>query len=151
VARINLPAVKERKEDILLLIEHFVNMLGPKLNKKVKGLTPEATEKLLKYEWPGNVRQIRNIIERAILFEKGDEISVESIGQFTNIHDVEMGEIEKYDGISIPPEGISIVQVEQSLIKQAIEMSKGNKSKAAKLLGLTRATLNYRIKKFELE
>jgi len=152
VARINLPPIRERKEDIILLIDYFVNMLNSKLNKKIKGLTVAATDKLLNYEWPGNVRQIRNIIERAILFEKGDEITIESIGHFTYIQDAELtGKEASYGEIKLPSQGLSIESVEQSLIKQAIEMSSGNKSKAAKLLGLTRATLNYRLKKFEID
>ena len=151
VARVNLPPVRERKEDIILLIDHFVNLLNLKLNKKIKGLSPEATDKLINYKWPGNVRQIRNIIERAILFEKGDEISIDSIGHFTNIGDSELTDQESsYGEIQLPIQGLSIENVEQSLIKQAIEMSNGNKSKAAKLLGLTRATLNYRLKKYDL-
>jgi DNA-binding NtrC family response regulator len=152
VARVNLPPVRERKDDIILLVEHFIGILNSKLKKQMKGVSPEATDIIMDYEWPGNVREIRNIIERAILFEKGDWITVESLGKLRLIRETfEKGQPVSVDELVIPESGISIEKVEKSLIKQALIMSKGNKSRAAILLGLSRATLNYRIKKFNIE
>jgi DNA-binding NtrC family response regulator len=152
VARVNLPPVRERKDDIILLVEHFIDILNPKLNKQIKGISPEAADIIINYEWPGNVREIRNIIERAILFEKGDWINEDSLGQFSLIREsVEKSQSINIEEIVIPESGISIEKVEQALIKQALKMSKGNKSRAATLLGLSRATLNYRLKKFNIE
>jgi DNA-binding NtrC family response regulator len=152
VARVNLPPVRERKDDIILLVEHFIDILNPKLNKQIKGISPEAADIIINYEWPGNVREIRNIIERAILFEKGDWINEDSLGQFSLIREsVEKSQSINIEEIVIPESGISIEKVEQALIKQALKMSKGNKSQAATLLGLSRATLNYRLKKFNIE
>ncbi len=150
VFQIKLPPLRERREDIPLLIDHFVKFLAKKFGKEIKGLTEESLKILQQYDWPGNVRELINVLERAVILENSDYIQPDSlpfelkeIPPPTNINDVEAW-------LEIPDEGFSLYQVEKKIIELALKKARFNKSQAARLLGITRDTLRYKLKKYNL-
>ncbi|OPY75483.1 MAG: Transcriptional regulatory protein ZraR [Syntrophorhabdus sp. PtaU1.Bin153] len=150
VAKIYLPPLRERREDIIPLIHFFMERFNESFGKNFTGLSREAHEMLLNYHWAGNVRELRNVIERVVLLEEGPLIELEHLA-FLPQQEATSQNREKVSEIQIPPTGISLDELSKKLIIQALEMSKGNKSKAAKLLGMSRATLLYRIDKFGIQ
>ncbi|BBO70400.1 hypothetical protein DSCA_43300 [Desulfosarcina alkanivorans] len=148
VVSITLPPLRDLKEDIILIGERFVDLLNIQFKKKVKGFSPAARNVLLAHHWPGNVRELSNCIERAMIFIKGDQIDIHDLVLMTPAADaVESGQ----QCWTVPSSGIKLEEVERSLILSALEQADNNKSKAARLLGLTRHTLRYRMEKHGLE
>jgi two-component system, NtrC family, response regulator AtoC len=143
VYNIVVPPLSERKEDIVALCEHFLKQFNIKFSKNFKGFSEGAMNALLRYAWPGNGRELRNILERLVLSESADLVQEEHLN-FMNIVSRKEGEIK------IPEGGIDLEEVEKGLILQALRLSNGNKTKAAKLLNLTPPTLYYRLEKFGL-
>lgn len=145
VVNLNLPPLRELGEDTIIIADHFVRIFAYDFKKKVKGLTEGAKNKLLSYHWPGNVRELRNVIERAVIFAEGDKIDADEII---------LAEGKPKDKVtqdfSIPNDGISLFDVEKKLLLDALARTKGNQSRAAKLLGLTLDTFRYRMKKYEI-
>ncbi len=147
VVPIYVPPLRERKDDIIELANHFINHFNKEFKKHVKGFSPIAMKMIMQYDWPGNIRELRNVIERAMIFEDEDMIMVErlpaeiiaSSGKTYNTSNFE---------IKLPPEGIDIEEVEKELIRQALMMTKGNQSKAARLLNIGVDAMRYRMKKF---
>jgi DNA-binding NtrC family response regulator len=140
VVPMNIPPLRERKEDIPYLVDHFVKKFGGEISEG-------ALERLVSYHWPGNVRELENVIERSILLAKGprveaDDIKIESgIGRARPAFSAE----------AFLPEGMTLDQYEQSIIREALKRANGNKSQAARLLGLTRNALRYRLTKMGIE
>lgn len=149
VIPIYLPPLRERQEDIFILANNFIQEFNRELRKKVEGIDPMAQKFLTQYPWPGNVRELRNVIERSMLLESEDIILAEHLPVeiIVRSHDAKSSKILD---IKIPPNGISIDEVEMNLIRQALAITGGNQTKAAKLLNLTRDTLRYRMQKFGL-
>src|SRR3989339_114086 len=152
VARVFLPPLKERGADIMLMAKAFVKEFNKKFNKNVKGFSPDAIDIINNYQWKGNVRELRNVIERIILLESGDLITRESLsflktspGQAgTPIKAAaELGEGQNY--LQIAKNGVTMGNVVRDLIIQTLNITNGNQIKAAKLLGISRAKLRYRI------
>lgn len=114
--------------------------------RNVTRISPEAEALLLKYSWPGNVRELRNAIERAMILGKGDEIPPTDFPP--EVHGQPAKGQEMAEGIDLPPDGVSLEDVEHRLIKQALQAARGNQTRAAKLLGLSMDALRYRMKKF---
>ncbi|TFB13742.1 sigma-54-dependent Fis family transcriptional regulator [Candidatus Marinimicrobia bacterium MT.SAG.4] len=154
VAMIELPPLRERGEDITLLAEHFVSVYNAEFKRNVRGILPEVKQQLIDYRWPGNVRELKNVIERAVLFEEGEYISFDSIritdskqaAQTSDFRLEKESLIENYAA-----EGISLDEVERSLIEKALKSANGNQTKAAKLLGISREKIKYRMKKFDIQ
>jgi DNA-binding NtrC family response regulator len=150
VIPIQLPALRERREDIPLLVGHFLKRFSDKCGAPVKTLSPAAQEKLLSYSWPGNARELENVIERAVALCSGEVIEAESIS---------LGQAQR-PGSSTPAvpalgEGgldleAHLQAVERSLILQALEFAGGSKTEAARLLGLSFRSLRYRAEKLGL-
>ncbi len=141
-----VPSLRERSSDIPLLIDYFVAELGRLYGRRVK-VAPEAVRELRHYPWPGNVRELRNVLERAVLLSAGDELDARA---FSGILQRE-SESEATGAVYVLPEqGVQLAELEQDLIRQALERSGGNRQRAAVLLGLTRHTLRYRLEKFGL-
>ncbi len=141
VISIKIPPLREYKEDIPLLVEYFLQKFNGESGKNIKGVSPQAMKMLMNYDWPGNIREVENIIERAVILSSEDVILPQSLP----LHlEEEPDEME----IHIPPEGIALGKVEKNLIAEALKITRGNQNKAAKLLGITRNTLRYRVKKF---
>ncbi|MBI4698958.1 MAG: sigma-54-dependent Fis family transcriptional regulator, partial [Nitrospirae bacterium] len=146
---IYMPAVKERKEDIIPLIKHFIRVFSRELKKNGKEISPEVQEILISYSWPGNVRELRNVIERVFILEEGDVILPEHLPREITSHP-EISENEAESSYSLPHDGIYLENVEKDFIKQALQIAGSNQTKAAKLLGLSRDALRYRMQKFGL-
>ena len=142
VIHIHLPPLRERKEDIPLLAEHFLNKLGHTYH--VEKISPEAMEMICAYNWPGNIRELQNVIERsAIICRDGEILPFHLPPELQKPTKTVVGSI-----VRLPDEGISLEEVEKQLIMKALEKSKGNQTKAANLLGITRSALLYRTQKY---
>ncbi len=145
VLPINVPPLRERKEDIPFLVEHFVKKLGKDLGSLVESVAPEANERLLPYHLPGNVRELENVIERSMVLATGARLDAADIRLET---DHRTRPASPNGGFL--PEGVTLEQYEQQLIREALRRANGNKSQAARLLGLTRNALRYRLSQMGL-
>jgi DNA-binding NtrC family response regulator len=146
VIPIYLPPLRERKDDIIPLAEHFINYFNREFGKNVKSISRMAEKFLTEYTWPGNIRELKNVIERAIILENEETLLLEHLPQ--EIVTKTGGAGAGSSGFRLPPEGIDIEDVERELIRQALEISEGNQSKAAKKLNLGIDAFRYRMKKF---
>ena len=142
---IELPPLRERPEDIAPLAMHFLDNLARELRQTPRKLSPEALRTLEQYEWPGNARQLKNVLERILFLEDGDVITPASLPP-----EVRHTEAAAARMFVLPPAGVSLEQLERELICQALDRVAGNKTGAAKLLGLSRDTLRYRLEKHGL-
>ena len=144
VLSIDVPPLRERREDIPVLIEYFLKKHTKNTSRLVTGLTSETKKLMNDYSWPGNVRQLESAIERAILLSEGDQITPDDLP--TEVRQ-EVGPAAE-GAFKLPAEGINFEEVERNLITQAMEQTDYNITRAAKLLGLTFRTLQYRLEKF---
>jgi two-component system response regulator AtoC len=150
----HLQPLREHKEDIQPLLDHFILHYNQKFRKSIQSLTKEAEELLMHYDWPGNIRELKNAIERVMILADGNRIS----GKHLPIRiseggkmPVPVGEGSNNGAIHFPPGGMSLYNVERDLIRQALDQARGNKTTAARLLGITRDTLRYKVKKYKLD
>src|ERR1051325_8855845 len=152
VIQIDIPPLRERGDDVLLLAQHYIDTIGSKLRRrKITCLSPETTAVFRKYDWPGNVRELRNVIERALILEDADQITTEYLPG-SLLMSPRSEQTTTSDGsplFVLPNEGISLDDAELSFVRQAIERSGGNQTRAAELLGISRDQLRYRLKKLE--
>ena len=146
VIPIYLPPLRERRDDIMTLVDFFIQFYNKEFGKSVTGVSKMAQKFLEEYEWPGNVRELRNIIERAIILENEETLMLEHLPRelISKTGDIASGPMN----LRIPPEGIDIEDVERELIRQSLEIAEGNQSKAAKKLNLGIDAFRYRMKKF---
>jgi two-component system response regulator AtoC len=147
VVSMTLPPLRTLGDDIVLIGERFIRLLNLQFNKKINGFTPAARKALLSHHWPGNVRELSNCIERAMIFINGDEIDVADLVLMPPTAGAKGADPECW---TVPPSGMDLEAVERNLILSALEQADNNKSKAARLLGLTRHTLRYRMEKHGL-
>jgi two-component system response regulator AtoC len=151
---IHLPPLRERPEDVIALSKYFLSEFTRKYARHFKGIDPEARELLLRYHWPGNVRELSHIIERICIMH-----DAETVGEMHLPRELTMKADEESDSwlgdFRIPPEGINLDEVVDKftlrLVRKAVEMANGNISQAAKLLGVPRGTLRYKLEKYEGE
>ncbi|MEW5757039.1 MAG: sigma-54 dependent transcriptional regulator [Pseudomonadota bacterium] len=146
VITLNLPALRERREDIVPLANRFIAQGAANHNRKPCTLTPAAAKSLENHPWPGNVRQLKNLCERWALLYGGRELTPELI-QF-DLAANQPAAVRKWE---LPPEGVNLAELEQALLEQALQRTHGNKTQAARLLGITRHTLDYRLEKYHLQ
>ena len=162
VIQIDIPPLRERGDDAILLAQRYIEHFNERLRKRVRGLTTEVTEVFRHYRWPGNVRELRNVIERVIILEDGDMITAtylpRGLTPYENTGEAKAGSSEQptpqasgEDALvfRLPPTGLVLDEVEMSLVRQALERSGGNQTRAAELLGISRDQLRYRLKKIE--
>lgn len=154
IIQIDIPPLRERGDDVLLLSNYYISTIGARLkrNKRITALSRETKEVFRKYNWPGNVRELRNVIERALILEDSDEITTEYLpgGLMTASRlSPPGGAPQASTQFVLPNEGISLDEAELSFVRQAIERSGGNQTRAAELLGISRDQLRYRLKKLE--
>ena len=154
IIQIDIPPLRERGDDVLLLSQHYIETIGSKLRRrKITGLSPEATTVFRNYDWPGNVRELRNVIERALILEDADQITTEYLpDSLLAPPRIAQSQSSGTDGSTLfvlPNEGISLDEAELSFVRQAIQRSGGNQTRAAELLGISRDQLRYRLKKLE--
>lgn len=145
VVPINLPALRERKEDIDELAVHFLERFSEDLGASASSISPAALEKLRGYHWPGNVRELENIIQRAMVMTEGEVI------QPQDIHLDNAQGASPNGSVTFLPDGMTLEQYEQELIREAMRRADNNKSQAARLLGLTRNALRYRLGQMGIE
>jgi DNA-binding NtrC family response regulator len=143
VMPIPLPPLRERRGDVPLLANYYIDRFNREFRKRVKGLSPAATTLLEQYQWPGNVRELRNAIERAMLLVDRERLEPEDFTTLTR--SVEPAQFR------LPPEGVNLDEVERQLLIQALERAAGNQSQAAQLLGINRDQVRYRVEKFGLK
>ncbi|MFC1884779.1 sigma-54-dependent transcriptional regulator [Thermodesulfobacteriota bacterium] len=147
VVTLKVPPLKDRKEDIPLLAQHFLENFAQKNHKSVKGFTPQAMDSMLKYGWPGNVRELMNAIERAVVLSRGDYLDILDL-PFTPGENVSV-EPSMSPG-AINPANLPLEEVEKATVLQTLESAGGNKSETARRLGITRKTLHKKLKKYGL-
>ncbi len=146
VIEIVIPPLRERREDIPPLIAYFLDHFNRKFKKSVRGLEESAMNALTEYAWPGNVRELRNLIERAMILANKDRLAMEDF----NFRRKPDAGAKASSAIRLPEGGIALDRVEKELVTQALERTKGNQTKAAKLLRISRDQLRYRMKQYEL-
>jgi DNA-binding NtrC family response regulator len=150
VINLQLPSLRQRKEDIPLLVSHFLEKYGEENERQELNLTRDAFQALLEYDWPGNVRELENVIERATVLVDGDEIAKNLIPEH-----VRSGQSFRVPQVVVPEEGISfrdvITDFEKKLIESSLETSGGVQKRAAQLLGLKPTTLNEMIKRYNIQ
>ncbi len=154
VIRIDVPPLRERKEDIKDLALYFVKKNNERLGKDIKGITTDALNKLQEYSWPGNVRELENVIQRAMVFCKGDYLSLECIEELQSqpvktclsIEEAIMNLVDTIFKEGSPERFQDLInKIEVSMVKRALELTKGNQVQAARLLGISRNTLRKKI------
>jgi transcriptional regulator with PAS, ATPase and Fis domain len=131
----------------LNLAAYFIEVFNREFRKNVKGLAKETEKVFMEYHWPGNVRELKNVIERAMILENEDYILPEHLPLELCSRELQFSG-QKLADVKLPPAGIDIEEVEKEFIRQALDTTKGNQTKAARLLNLTRDTLRYRMQKF---
>jgi len=151
VIQIDIPPLSERGDDVLLLAQHFVSEMG---DQRTRAFTPEVERAFQLYSWPGNVRELKNAIERALVLEDSEMISTRYLPRdiIPDADDQRSRERSRHvinadATVTLPSGGISLSEVETSLLKQALMQANGNQTRAADLLGLSRDQFRYRLKK----
>jgi DNA-binding NtrC family response regulator len=140
VVPIDIPPLREHKEDIPDLVNHFLARFAAESEKEIEGITPAALDALMGYHWPGNIRQLENSVERAVALSTGRKIDEKDIHLDTR--QMKAGAAGQF-----LPEGMTLEQWEDNMIREALRRANGNKSQAARLLGLSRNALRYRLSK----
>jgi two-component system response regulator AtoC len=172
VILLHLPPLRERREDVMVLAEHFLRQFSAKYGRDVRRIGPDARDRLLAYPWPGNVRELSHVIERAVLWSTGPTLDVEHLslsspaeapvgaaataGEIPTAASPAPAAPTRTDDGAIPAAGagaagMDLVQWERTLIEQAMREAGGNQTRAAQRLGITRDTLRYRLKKFGIQ
>jgi DNA-binding NtrC family response regulator len=147
VVPITIPPLRERKQDIPLLAEHFLAKYREDMGGRVTAVSTPALEKLMGYRWPGNVRELENVIQRAMVLAEGPALEAKDIQLDADRRPAPAAA----EGVRFLPEGMTLEQYEQELIREALRRTAGNKWQAARMLGLTRSALRYRLKQMGAE
>ncbi|HUL37599.1 MAG TPA: sigma-54 dependent transcriptional regulator [Thermodesulfobacteriota bacterium] len=149
VVKLHIPPLRERKEDILPIFRFFLNRFNEQFKKGFVQISKDAEEKILVYPWTGNIRELRNAVERIVLLEKGDTILGKHLSFLSG------GTESLEEGVQfkphLPSQGIVLDEVEKHYILEALKIRKGNKLQAAKMLGISRSALLYRMQKYGIE
>jgi two-component system response regulator HydG len=143
VVTLEVPSLRERREDISLLADFFLKQYAEKNRRLIKGFTPRAMDLLIRHDWPGNVRELENVVERAVIMARGDLISQGELPDAIRGMD---GEMEKAR-IDLSP-GRSLREVERDMILRTLEDTGGNRTRAAEILGISRRTLQLKLKEY---
>jgi DNA-binding NtrC family response regulator len=142
VMPVSLPPLRERRGDVPLLTSYYIDRYNREFRKKVRGVAPEAMKLLEQYQWPGNIRELKNAIERAMLLIERDRLEPDDFTTLTRS--------VATTPFKLPPEGLNLEDVERQLLVQALERTNGNQTLAAQLLGINRDQVRYRVEKFGL-
>ncbi len=151
---LHMPALRDREGDVAILAQHFLDRYAAEFGSPVRQMTSQALEVLEAYRWPGNVRELRNAMERMVLLTRGEELGVDDIPQeilgsrAPSASTAASGE----EGVPfpLPPGGVDFELLERSLVEQALKRTRGNQTRAARLLGMNREQIRYRVEKFGL-
>jgi two-component system response regulator AtoC len=148
VLHIGVPPLRERQEDIPLLIQHFIDKTSKRLNSEVAGVSPAAGRALQAYSWPGNVRELENIIERAMVMANGSTIGREDLPSYLQPQEETVEYFTDDENLSIKE---ASRKLEKVLIRKALEKTDGNRTQAAKILEISHPALLYKMKAYGLE
>ena len=144
VVTLNVPALKDRKQDIPLLAQHFLTTFSEKNKKEMKGITPQAMDRMLKHDWPGNVRELMNAVERGVVLSTSEYLDEKELPFLPK--DATSGD-QAGSEMAIPAD-LPLEEVEKASILKTLEAAGGNKSEASRRLGITRRTLHKKLKKY---
>ncbi len=139
-----MPALKDRKQDIPLLAQHFLTTFCEKNKKEMKGITPQAMDRMLKHDWPGNVRELMNAVERGVVLSTSEYLDERELPFLPKDAKSENGSPSE---VAIPAD-LPLEEVEKASILKTLELAGGNKSEASRRLGITRRTLHKKLKKY---
>ncbi len=145
VVTLDVPPLRQRREDIPLMAQHFLEGFAEKNHKAIKGFTPQGMNRLINYVWPGNVRELMNAVERAVVLARSsyiDEMDLSLIGRSGG------GSEEVSPGAPAASEGVSLDEIERTTILRTLDLAGGNKSEASRRLGITRRTLHQKLKRY---
>ncbi|MFQ5842578.1 MAG: helix-turn-helix domain-containing protein, partial [Thermodesulfobacteriota bacterium] len=137
--------LRRRKEDIPLLTKHFLNVYRKKNQISLKGFLPRTMDLMMRYDWPGNIRELENAVERAVLLCREEYISPEDLPV-----PVQRAEGEGQARVSVPP-GMTLKEVEKEVIVQTLEETGGNRTQTARILGISRKTLQNKLKEYGIQ
>jgi transcriptional regulator with GAF, ATPase, and Fis domain len=151
VVSVEMPPLRERKEDIIALAMFFVKKFAGELKKKIDGIDQEAQKMLLRYNWPGNIRELENSVERAILMTEGQFIASDDLRLGEAATAGVTGQREASALVKIPPSGVPLEEIERSALMEALKMSNWVQKDAAELLGISPRVMNYKIKTLGIE
>jgi len=148
VFTIDLPPLRERKVDLPLLIQAFIDEFNARDRRQVKGVAPEAMQLLEQYDWPGNVRELRNVVERAIILTRGEFIEPGQLPPFGVSASAPRAAVETSNAVTISP-GMTVDEAEQKLIIATLDSAGGNKTRAAEMLGISLKTLHNKLNRMK--
>jgi len=147
VIPITLPPLRDRKEDIPILVRHFIDGFNQEFKKATQSVSEDALRSLIVYSWPGNVRELKNVIERAMILENKTELTISDLPKEIREPSAS-AEAADGNGYRLPDSGYSLERMEGEMVRQALEKTRGNQTHAAKLLSISRDALRYKMKKF---
>ncbi len=148
VVPIELPGLRERKEDIPLLIEHFLKIYNDKNGRNVLGFHPRAIDAMMRYSWPGNIRELENVVERAVILTRDEYVTFSELPEPIREATGDPQSEKVFDGIR---PGMTIREMERELIIRTLEENDGNRTHSSRILGITRRTLQHKLKEYEIE
>jgi two-component system response regulator AtoC len=148
VVSVEMPPLRDRKDDIPALAEFFVKRFSNELKKRVDSIDPDALKVMMRHHWPGNIRELENVIERSVLLTDGNTVTLSDlqIGEQTSTHSGERSSV-----VRIPPTGIPLEEIERQAVTEALKMSNWIQKDAADLLGISPRVMNYKIKILNIE
>lgn len=144
VVRMSVPSLRERHEDIQLLVQHFLDTFGAKYHRPDLEFAPEVKARFADYSWPGNIRELRNCVERAVILARGSVIGLDTLPESLQ----RKPPLPEVSGISV---GLSLVEVEKEMIRQTLEHTGGHRKRTAQILGISERDLYYKLKKYQLK
>ena len=144
VVRMSVPSLRERHEDIQLLAQHFLDTFGAKYHRPDLEFAPEVKARFADYSWPGNIRELRNCVERAVILARGSVIGLDTLPESLQ----RKPPLPEVSGISV---GLSLVEVEKEMIRQTLEHTGGHRKRTAQILGISERDLYYKLKKYQLK
>ncbi|GAB4340590.1 MAG: sigma-54 dependent transcriptional regulator [Candidatus Abyssubacteria bacterium] len=155
VVEIHMPPLRERKDDIPMLADHCIARFNRELGKNIKAVSEEALRLLMEYDWPGNVRELENLLERAMVLGDSEILGIENFpAQIVRLLHEPTTPLDALSNLKLPERGLSLIEtieeIEKSFIRDALERTGGNKTKAAELLGVTRKIMRYKSEKYGL-
>jgi transcriptional regulator with PAS, ATPase and Fis domain len=151
VVQISIPPLRERKEDILLIADHLIKNFNVKMKRNIVGLAPETKKLFLEYSWPGNVRELRNTIEHAMIFEESPHITPKHLHARITHPGPPVALMGQKLSVAGAVGKLTLEEMECNMIRQALEQTSWNQTRAAEVLGISRDAIRYKIKKHKIE
>ncbi len=148
VVPIEIPPLRERREDVSLLIDHFLAIYNEKNGREVQGFHPRALDAVMRYDWPGNIRELENVVERSVILTRDDYVMYQDLPESIRGATGEVYEKEIREGLR---PGMSIKEMERELILKTLEDNDGNRTRTSAILGITRRTLQHKLKEYEID